>query len=568
MTTQTDRTSGLIGNLGMKAPVRAITNGPIVLSGLQTVNGVVLAAADRVLVNNQVDTTTNGIYDVDSAAWSRSRDCDSAYDLVKGSTVNVIEGAATGLYQCTSANPITIGSSFMTWAVLAGTSTVNNPVTLAQGGTGATNAVSSLAALGLVQCTAPGGTANAQTAAVDALCTAFRTAQLFIYTPSIGNTAAATLTLTPAGAAALAAKNIYMGGLPLAGGELVQGVPVLLEYDGAVLNMLGRAPALAAATLLQNVGLSVTAAGNALTIALKDQAGNDPSPTSPVSIAFRNTSLPNGAVTTLTITAASSLVLSAGSSLGMTNNQPHRIYVMGINDNGVFRMGIWNPLDTANAIIRGLEEYSLYSAVNEGGGTATLVHTLYSTAATAPRAVRILGYIEIVEVTAGVYASQPTKVQLMGLGVHRTGELVQKIRTGNANVGSFVGAAVTPLTDAVPLYASGNNVISTTVTPTSLYNLMHWHARVQVAHSAGTECVVAMHKDAAAAMRSAFDVIAVNPRGIDIDHLEYVSGLVAQNVEIHVGSPTAGNLTVNGTAGGRLGGGTLYTYLDSEEIFI
>ena len=43
---QIDRTEGLVGNTGIKAPVRCATTANITLSGYQTIDGVVLAAAD------------------------------------------------------------------------------------------------------------------------------------------------------------------------------------------------------------------------------------------------------------------------------------------------------------------------------------------------------------------------------------------------------------------------------------------------------------------------------------------------------------------------------------------
>jgi hypothetical protein len=115
----TDRRFGLISGLAFKAPVRAATTGAITLSGLQTVDGVVLAANDRVLVKNQANTATNGIYVASTAAWTRDIDANGNLDFVKGTTVLVTDGSTqAGLYyQITSANPITIGTTAITWAL-------------------------------------------------------------------------------------------------------------------------------------------------------------------------------------------------------------------------------------------------------------------------------------------------------------------------------------------------------------------------------------------------------------------------------------------------------------------
>ncbi len=71
-----------IYGLDAKVSVRASTTAFIALSGEQTVDGVALVAGDRCLVKNQTLPKQNGIYVVDSGAWSRSTDADSWAALV------------------------------------------------------------------------------------------------------------------------------------------------------------------------------------------------------------------------------------------------------------------------------------------------------------------------------------------------------------------------------------------------------------------------------------------------------------------------------------------------------
>lgn len=59
-------------------PCKCATTAPITLSGIQTIDGYIVSAGDRVLVNNQNGTNSsiaNGIYDVSSGLWSRASDC-------------------------------------------------------------------------------------------------------------------------------------------------------------------------------------------------------------------------------------------------------------------------------------------------------------------------------------------------------------------------------------------------------------------------------------------------------------------------------------------------------------
>jgi phage-related tail fiber protein len=109
---QTDRTTGLVGNAGMKLPVRAASTVALVLSGLQTVDGVVLAQDDRVLVKDQASSVDNGVYMADSGAWERAKDWDGPYDIVNGSLVYVTDGTLNlGLWMIDTDDPITVGTT-------------------------------------------------------------------------------------------------------------------------------------------------------------------------------------------------------------------------------------------------------------------------------------------------------------------------------------------------------------------------------------------------------------------------------------------------------------------------
>lgn len=111
--TYTDSIDGLTTSVAEKAPVVVATNGAITLSGEQTVNGVACVEGDRVLVKDQDDSTTNGIYVCSDTAWSRALDFNGNRDVVKGTSVRVAgPSVSTGsLYIVTTENPIVIGTS-------------------------------------------------------------------------------------------------------------------------------------------------------------------------------------------------------------------------------------------------------------------------------------------------------------------------------------------------------------------------------------------------------------------------------------------------------------------------
>lgn len=109
------RIDGVMTSVAVKAPVAAVATTPIQLKGLQTVNGVALAATippTRCLVTAQADSTTNGIYDVSTTGWQRSTDFDGAYDAVQGTLV-VVNGDGTSpvAWQLATPNPVLFGTS-------------------------------------------------------------------------------------------------------------------------------------------------------------------------------------------------------------------------------------------------------------------------------------------------------------------------------------------------------------------------------------------------------------------------------------------------------------------------
>jgi hypothetical protein len=57
-----------------KIPTRAATTGNIILSGIQTIDDVLLVYGDRILVKNQIEGNENGIYIVRNTDWVRSND--------------------------------------------------------------------------------------------------------------------------------------------------------------------------------------------------------------------------------------------------------------------------------------------------------------------------------------------------------------------------------------------------------------------------------------------------------------------------------------------------------------
>ena len=95
MTTTTDRLR-ILNGLGVKTPVRCRATGNVTLAGLQTIDDVVLADGDRVLVDKQTNEQENGIYVAKPGNWARALDLVSADDVAAGTLVYVASGTLYG----------------------------------------------------------------------------------------------------------------------------------------------------------------------------------------------------------------------------------------------------------------------------------------------------------------------------------------------------------------------------------------------------------------------------------------------------------------------------------------
>jgi len=108
-------------DLAWKAPVRAATTGSninLTTGGVLTIDGVTLAVGDRVLVKDQVDQTTNGIYNVQTGPWTRSIDAANNSQWARGVQVAITDGTANSgtNWECTATSPITLGTTRITFA--------------------------------------------------------------------------------------------------------------------------------------------------------------------------------------------------------------------------------------------------------------------------------------------------------------------------------------------------------------------------------------------------------------------------------------------------------------------
>lgn len=143
-----------------------------------------------------------------------------------------------------------------------------------------------------------------------------------------------------------------------------------------------------------NYSIAASAAAGALTIALKDADGNDPSAGSPVKLAFRNTTITTGTYSVLSRASALSIVIPSTATLGWSNGDVRYIYVFGLNNSGAF--------DDLIVASRMLDENALHTttAIDTGADSET---AKYSNSARTDMSIRFLAKIRVTITTAGTW---------------------------------------------------------------------------------------------------------------------------------------------------------------------
>jgi hypothetical protein len=107
---------------GSFPPVRAASTGaPLnpAIGGLLVVDGVQLAAGDRVLVKDEANAVNNGIYAASTGPWTRASDANANTQFFSGMAVMValgnVNAGQTFICTCTD-DPVVVGTSLITFA--------------------------------------------------------------------------------------------------------------------------------------------------------------------------------------------------------------------------------------------------------------------------------------------------------------------------------------------------------------------------------------------------------------------------------------------------------------------
>jgi hypothetical protein len=115
--------NAIAAGLQPKMAVLVATTGNTSLSGLSTIDGIVLQDNDRVLVKNQTSGATNGIYVASASTWTRANDFDGTPEgeIAQGALIPVISGNSNHntLWVLVTPDPISGGTTPLTFTLFS-----------------------------------------------------------------------------------------------------------------------------------------------------------------------------------------------------------------------------------------------------------------------------------------------------------------------------------------------------------------------------------------------------------------------------------------------------------------
>lgn len=158
-----------------------------------------------------------------------------------------------------------------------------------------------------------------------------------------------------------------------------------------------------AAADIKNHAIAASVASNILTVAIKTAAGTDPSATDIVKIAFRSSTATTGTYTVRSVTAALSVDVVSGASLGLKDGQQQDVHLYAIDNAGTVELAV--------AGSRIFDEGTIQSttAIDTSSDSASV---LYSTTARANVPIRYIGRVRSTQTTYGTWAAAPSELAL------------------------------------------------------------------------------------------------------------------------------------------------------------
>lgn len=323
---------------------------------------------------------------------------------------------------------------------------------------------------------------------------------------------------------------------------------------------------------IPNGKIVATVSGNALTVELKDSAGNDPSPTNPLYVALPTDQTSGAAFEGRAIVAPLSVTAPNGKTFQTANGVPFRLWLKIYDDGGTPRLGVENCYDGANTYIFPLAEYGLESTTAIATGGGGLAGVSYTTVAVSSKPYRILGFLNWNTglATAGAWSAGPDEIRMYS-GGFRPGQVVQDALQTLQGLSSTLPPAVIPFDATKPQSSEGYQIGSRIITPTSPINLIYNEARIPCSYSIANTLTLALFKyPAADAMAAGWaDVRAADvPAVLQVVDCRQAMTVSQLTYLYNVGGSSAGTFYLNGNSAGAIYGNLLALYLRCAEIMV
>lgn len=221
---------------------------------------------------------------------------------------------------------------------------------------------------------------------------------VYSFKADVANTGACTINFNSIGATSIKLQN---GNDPYDNAITVD-QRVFVEYDGTNFILLNPNNVSAhGPDVLSNIAYTATVATAALTFALKAQDLTDPTTSDIVSVAFRSETLTTGDYDVVSATAATSVVVPSGGTLGFGAAATGYVYLYALSNSGTLELAVSSDI---------LDESVLHTTVAVGVGSDSAT-ALYSTTQRTDVPIRRIGKIKIATgAVAGEWDNAPTEL--------------------------------------------------------------------------------------------------------------------------------------------------------------
>ena len=145
--------------------------------------------------------------------------------------------------------------------------------------------------------------------------------------------------------------------------------------------------------------------------------------------------------------------------------------------------------------------------------------------------------------------------------------LVQQVNTQTGAVAT--GTTVIPFDDTIPQSGEGTQFMTLAITPTSATNNLFIQVDAICSYSIANSMTAALFQDSTAsalAAASEYQTTGTGITTISFNHTMTAGTTSATTFKIRIGGETAGTLTFNGIAGGRIMGGVYASSITITEI--